>query len=108
MAPKLKNTRDRNWTDDEVCIFAEVLADPDNVFAAGLEMLAFEMIKKYFDKSLQEFYTDGKNVSKVNLDTSVDKLRIKYRNLKTSWSKENNRIKKKTGKFSKKNQNGIP
>ena len=58
----------------------------------------FKMIKKCFDISLQEFYADGKKVSKVNLDTSVDKLRIKYRNLKTSWSKENNRIKKKTGK----------
>ena len=60
---KAKNTRERNWTDEEMRVFAEVLADPDNAFAMGLEMLAlkrssnketFELIKKCLDVKIKE------------------------------------------------------
>ena len=93
MAVKAKeeSTRDRNWTEDEMCIFAEVLADSDNGFANGLEMLAlkrssnketFELIKKCLDIELK--YYNNKNEdskkSKIGLDTSIEKLRVKYRN----------------------------
>ena len=56
---KAKNTRERNWTEEEMRVFAEVLADPDNAFA----MLAlkrssnketFELIKKCLDVKIKE------------------------------------------------------
>ena len=92
------------------CVFAEVLADLDNGFAAGLEMLAlkrssnketFEIIKKCFDTH-DDKQEDGKKSKQIDLDTSVEKLRIKYRNLKQEWRKVHDRIKKATGKGAKK------
>ena len=44
MAAKAKkeSSRYRNWSEDEMCIFVQVHADPDNGFANGLEMLALK------------------------------------------------------------------
>ena len=94
-------------------IFAQVLADADNGFADGLEMLAlkrssnketFELIKKCLDTELK--YYDNNNEhgkkSKIGLDTSIDKLRVKYRNQEQEWTKIHDRIKKKSGKSAKK------
>ena len=86
----------RNWTENEMCIFAEV---PDNGFGNGLEMLALkcisnkemlELIEKCLDTELKYYNNNNEDSkkSKIGLDTSIEKLRLKYRNLKQEWIKK--------------------
>ena len=103
MAPKRKDVKiSRRWTEEELDIFAEILADTDNGFAAALERLAlkksannevFEHIQRLFNAELdsEEFLERNGNLSK--LDTSVNKLRIKYKWLKQEWAAKTRRAK---------------
>ena len=90
-----KKLKERKWTEDELFIFANVLVNDG--FANVLEMLAlkrssnaevFRHIKNLFDKAL---------VESGPLDTSVEKLRKKYTNLKGEFGKITNRIKTGSG-----------
>ena len=98
--------RCRNWTPEETELFANVLADEDNRFAASLERLAlkkaannkvFDHIKIIFDRERGKKDFKDKNEEKnccnkngdfqgySPLDTSVTKLRRKYTSLKAEW-----------------------
>ena len=110
--------RSRNWTDNELEEFAKVLADDENAFAVSLEKLAlkksannevFSQIKIAFDRALRDpdfkkkneelhfKQKDGKILEYSILDTSEDKLRKKYANLKASWNKISDRAKNGSG-----------
>ena len=107
----------RRSTKEEIEKFSEILADPTNNYAASLEKLAlkkssnnelFEHIKNTFDEELNDrefklmnteknFTKDGHPIPRKTLDTSIERLRNKYKTLKQEWSKIITRIKSDTG-----------
>ena len=108
----------RRWTKEEVEKFAEILCEPSNNYAVALEKLAlknssnnevFECIKKSFDEALQDlgfiesnerknFMNKDKTVKSCkNIETSIEKLRIKFKSFKQEWSKIRSRIKNGSG-----------
>ena len=102
MAAK-REARSRKWRQDEQKQFALVLADDRTEYALTLETLAikksanlhiFEAIKKELDACLQK-----NNISKP-IDTSVVKLRAKYKWLKEELRKYD-RAKSGSGKSTK-------
>ena len=93
----MKESRGRKWSEDELKEFASVLADDRTEFALTLETLAlkksanvhiFEAIKKELDARLQaKTTTSSKKGKGKEIDTSVVKLRAKYKWLKEQWRK---------------------
>ena len=83
MAEKRKEFRGRKWSKDELQQFAEVLVDEDDSFLHDLETRALsreevvEKIKKELGKKFK---------SQPKIDTSVSKLRIKYKWLKDHFT----------------------
>ncbi len=97
-----KEDRSRKWTPDETLIFSKILADEENCFGENLEKLAlkkssnnevFACIKIIFDEQLKLL----PKTSQSPLDTSVEKLRKRYANIKTSWRKIDDRIRSGSG-----------
>ena len=89
-----KKYRGKKWSDGELREFAYVLADDQTEFALTLETLAlkrsanvhiFEYIKKELDARLQSknISLSSKKGKERAIDTSVAKLRTKYKWLKT-------------------------
>lgn len=118
-----KKKRSRNWTTDEINLYATVLADDSENVSRSLEELAlkrsannpvFESLKKCFDRELkaEEFvkanelnnFKDkyGNTMEYEDLDTSIQKLRRKYLTLKADWRKINDTVKKGSGVSPKK------
>ena len=107
MATK-KESRGRKWSEVELKVFASVLADDRNEFALTLETLAlkksanvhiFEGIKKELDARLQtENISCSKKGKEKAIDTSVVKLRAKYKWLKEQWRRFTDRAKSGSGK----------
>ena len=112
-----------NWSSLLLCLVMK-----RNCFASNLEKLAlkkssnnevFTHIKKLFDQVLQDpsfreqnnrnnfVLKDGTALKYVNIDTSVEKLRRKYANLKTEWRKLRDRVKLGSGLSPKTNHDGI-
>ena len=92
-----KGSRDRNWTNLETDAYTSILADGETNYALTLETKAlkrksnkevFEAILTDFNVALadSEFCKENKlhfpEESMIDLDISVDKLRVKYNNLK--------------------------
>ena len=114
MASKKKQEpkNSRRWTECELEIFADVLAEPENCFAVTLEKLALkkssnnevfdhiqnafvsEMAKEEFQLRNIEHFKD-KRITK--LDTCIEKLRIRYKWLKSEWSAKTTRAKNGSG-----------
>ena len=104
----MKESRGRKWSEDELKEFASVLADDRTEFALTLETLAlkksanvhiFEAIKKELDARLQAKTTTSSKKGKAkDIDTSVVKLRAKYKWLKEQWRKYTDRAKSGSGK----------
>ena len=104
----MKESRGRKWSEDELKEFASVLADDRTEFALTLETLAlkksanvhiFEAIKKELDACLQAKTTTSSKKGKAKeIDTSVVKLRAKYKWLKEQWRKYTDRAKSGSGK----------
>lgn len=106
-----KNTR--RWTELEINVYADVLANPENSFAIALEKLAlkklannevFEHIQKLFQAELDKDDFKEKNSELLKnlkeptkLNTSIEKLRQKYKWLKTEWTNKTNRAKNGSG-----------
>ena len=106
--------------------FSEILADPTNNYAASLEKLAlkkssnnelFEHIKNTFDEELNDrefklmnieknFTKDGHPIPHQTLDTSIERLRNKYKVLKQEWSKIITYIKSGSGLSPEKEPDG--
>ena len=92
----MKESRGRKWSEDELKEFASVLADDRTEFALTLETPAlkksanvhiFEAIKKELDARLQAKTTTSSKKGKAKeIDTSVVKLRAKYKWLKEQWA----------------------
>ena len=98
----------RRWTECELEIFADVLAEPENCFAVTLEKLALkkssnnevfdhiqnafvsEMAREEFQLRNKEHFKD-KRITK--LDTCIEKLHIRYKWLKSEWSAKTTRAK---------------
>ena len=96
----------RNWTVDERKAFCDILVDRDDDFVYKLERLAlnkssnrelFEEMQVKFAKILRENsfiemnkqnfkLKDGKIKEYEPLDTTIDKLRVQYKNLRAQWS----------------------
>ena len=109
--------RCRKWTEEEMELFAAVLTDDENCFAANLERLAFKKsannevflhVKKIFDRELKKdefkikneesnFTRRGVVFKYDELDTSIDKIRRKYSTMKTEWRKLSERAKLGSG-----------
>ena len=111
MAAK-KESRSRKWSEGELKVFASVLADDRTEFALTLETLAlkksanvhiFEAIKKELDACLQteNILSSSKRGKENAIDTSVIKLRAKYKWLKEQWRKYRDRVKIGSGKAAK-------
>ena len=98
----------RRWTEDELNILAEVLADEANQFCSSLEKLALkkaannevfehiltELNKTMCDESSLKFNKNGKK--KIDkLDLCIEKLRVKYKWLKSEWLAKTKRAKNK-------------
>lgn len=117
MAAK-KQSSARRWTKDEVELFAQVLADPSDGFAHAIDRLAlkksannevYEHLQTEFRKQLEkeEFikvnemnFLDkktGKKVPHQKLDISIQRLRNKFKMLKSEWTNLNSRIKQGSG-----------
>lgn len=106
-----KESRSRKWSESELKVFAAVLADDETEFALSLETLAlkkssnlhiFEDIKKELDARLQKENACSSSTKKGKaireIDTSVVKLRAKYKWLKDQWRKYTERAKTGSGK----------
>ncbi|CAH3171321.1 unnamed protein product [Porites lobata] len=103
-----KESRGRKWSEDELKEFASVLVDDRTEFALTLETLAlktsanvhiFEAMKKELDARLQAKTTTSSKKGKAkDIDTSVVKLRVKYKWLKEQWRKYTDRAKSGSGK----------
>ncbi|CAB4023286.1 Hypothetical predicted protein [Paramuricea clavata] len=110
-----KNTevRVRKWAEQELKQFAYVLADEIDDFAHKLESLAIkksanehisQRIKEEFDASLHRTSNESQEKQNVNgnrIDTSVPKLRNKYKWLKDQWRKITDRAKTGSGQAAK-------
>ena len=103
-----KEYRGKKWSDGELREFAYVLADDQTEFALTLETLAlkrsanvhiFENIKKELDARLQSknISLSSKKGKERAIDTSVAKLRTKYKWLKTEWKRLTDRAKSGSG-----------
>ena len=103
-----KETRGTKWREVELKVFATVLTDDRNEFALTLETLAlkksanfhiFQNIKKELDARLQtENIPCSKKGKEKAIETSVVKLRAKYKWLKEQWRKFTDRAKSGSGK----------
>ena len=100
---KDKEDRSRKWTAEETRLFAQILADEENCFGENLEKLAlkkssnnelFSCVKTIFDERLK---LTPKFHLLSPLDTSVEKLRKRYANIKTQWRKIDDRIRSGSG-----------
>ncbi len=110
---KNTETRVRKWTEQELKQFAYVLADEIDDFAYKLESLAlkksanehiFQKIKEEFDARLRRISNQSQEDEKVKsspLDTSIQKLRNKYKWLKDQWRKITDRAKTGSGQAAK-------
>ena len=105
MAGKEKESHVRRWTKEEEVKSVEVLADLINGFAFCLDRLAlkkssndelYEHIKKNFDEALEKkefieineknnFKDKGKVKDYKKLDTSITRIRSKFKSLKSDW-----------------------
>lgn len=117
MSSKKTKKNSRRWTQEETELFAQILSDPDNGFAESLERLAlkkssnnevFMYIQQEFVKALkldpfkemnEKNFQDksGNILEHAELDTSIEKLRVKYKTLKQEWNKITDRIKNGSG-----------
>ena len=118
LSKKLYKARSRNWTDNELEEFANVLADDENAFAVLLKKRAlkkfannevFSQIKIAFGRALRDpdlkkkneqlhfKQKDDKILEYSILDTREKKLRKKYANLKASWNKISDKAKNESG-----------
>ena len=103
-----KETRGTKWRKVELKVFATVLTDDRNEFALTLETLAlkksanfhiFQNIKKELNARLQtENIPCSKEGKEKAIETSVVKLRAKYKWLKEQWRKVTDRAKSGSGK----------
>ena len=121
MAPKRKNkeVRGARWSLSQLKLFATVLADDQTDFAFTLESLAlkksanlhvFESIKKEFDSRLskqqaaeltkqpEEPAISKPKKKEKSIDTSIVKLRAKYKWIKDKWRQYTDRAKSGSGK----------
>lgn len=109
-------SRCRKWTEEEVSLYAAVIADPKYGFAASLESLAakkssntdlFSHVKHVLDQALEDGgLKDASGLRRYRathslkgyeeIDTSIEKLRKKYSNLKSEWRRRSE-IAKSTG-----------
>ena len=101
----------QRWTDVELDAYADVLADPENSFAATLDKLAlkkssykevFEHIQKELaaEMETEDFQSRNNDYFKntpTKLDISIEKLRQKYKWFKTEWTNKTNRAKNGSG-----------
>ena len=110
MGPKTKNSR--RWTETELDCLADVLADPENNYAITLDRLALkkssnnevfehimtdlskEMGKEDFISRNADHFKGGKS---TKLDISIDRLRHKFKWLKTQWGEHTRRAKNGSG-----------
>ena len=93
MGPKTKGKNSRRWSPVEIDTFADVLADTENNYAVALDKLAlkkssnnevFEHIRTAFlaEMEKEDFRVRNKDhfiKTPSKLDTSLDKLRQKYK-----------------------------
>ena len=103
-----KETRGTKWREVELKVFATALTDDRNEFALTLETLAlkksanfhmFQNIKKELNVRLQtENIPCSKKGKEKAIETSVVKLRAKYKWLKEQWRKVTDRAKSGSGK----------
>ena len=103
-----KETRGTKWREVELKVFVTVLTDDRNEFALTLETLAlkksanfhiFQNIKKELNARLQtENIECSKKGKEKAIETSVVKLRAKYKWLKEQWRKFTDRTKSGSGK----------
>ena len=103
-----KETRGTKWREVELKVFVTVLTDDRNEFALTLETLAlkksanfhiFQNIKKELNARLQtENIPCSKKGKEKAIETSVVKLRTKYKWLKEQWRKFTDRAKSGSGK----------
>ena len=107
MSSMTKESRMRRWSNVELMLFVTILANEDDSFVFSLESRAikrkaneevFESIRKNFDKQLalnevvnkiKKEIGDKKFSIEPKIDTSVIKLRTKYKALKCLWKKFN-------------------
>ena len=99
------------WTDVELDAYADVLADPENYFAATLNKLAlkkssnnefFEHIQKELAATVEteDFQSQNNDYFKstqTKLDILIEKQRQKCKWFKTEWANKTNRAKNGSG-----------
>ena len=73
----------RRWTDIELDVYADVLADPENSFAATLDKLTLKKSSNN-EVSNNEYFKR----TPTKLDISIEKLRQKYKWFKTEWTNQ--------------------
>lgn len=117
MASRRKESRMRRWSNVELTQFATVLVNEKESFLFQLEtkavkkasnMQIFANIKKNFDEHLA-FDVVGEKIKKEigekkfkdqpQIETTISKLRIKYKWMKNQRKKYNDRIKSSSGKL---------
>ena len=97
MASRQKAEKSRNWTNEEINLFVEILDDEEYGFAVCLGRKAlkistneevFQEIKNVFGERLSEEHFRNKNSKNfgkrdyIDLDISIKKLQVKYNGLK--------------------------
>ena len=73
----------RRWTDIELDVYADVLANPENSFAATLDKLTLKKSSNN-EVSNNEYFKR----TPTKLDISIEKLRQKYKWFKTEWTNQ--------------------
>ena len=98
---------ERRWTKTELNTYADVLADPESCFAATLDKLALKkssnnevfeciQIELVSEMEAEDFQTRNSEHFKgrpTKLNTSIEKLRTKYKWFKQEWSNKTTRAK---------------
>ena len=119
---QLIRKKTQNWTHLETAIFFNILVDSEINFYNALETKAlkkssnkevFEALKKEFRATLldNDFLEDNRKLipegTQADLDTSIEKLRNKYNNIKNNWRKNFVRARTGSGLDVKKDQSGF-
>ena len=96
-----ENKKNKVWTDEEMNLYARVLANTDTREHSWLYQLENYALKKHANEELfikiQEEFEDASEEDSVEYRFTIDQLRTKYKWFKKEWRRINHKIKSGTG-----------
>ena len=95
-----ENKKNKVWTDEEMNLYARVLANTDTQEHSWLYQLENYLVKRHANEELfikiQEEFEDASEEDSVEYRFTIDQLRTKYKWCKKEWCRIDHKIKSGT------------